>query len=213
MIWVCKNCHGRIHGVEWRSDHGHLTKVGLLEARAKGRIGGNPGLRAGDAEAIRKITAARSAVREARLIDESAAWLPAVCELRASGSSWNDTARAIGMTGERLRRAVRCLVALGRADAALLKQAPVRCPENRLIPLIKALMPGKTLQQICTYLEAMRERTPRGGTRWHPSSVRHLMLKGGLRQDGAGFEGPEAVPDPAGEAPPVAATGVGSQFL
>jgi hypothetical protein len=25
--------------------------------------------------------------------------------------------------------------------------------------------------------EAMRERTPRGGTRWHPSSVKHLLLK------------------------------------
>src|ERR1700692_4967431 len=24
-------------------------------------------------------------------------------------------------------------------------------------------------------LEAMRERTPRGGTRWHPSSVKHLL--------------------------------------
>jgi hypothetical protein len=23
----------------------------------------------------------------------------------------------------------------------------------------------------------MRERTPRGGTRWHPSSVRHLLAR------------------------------------
>ena len=31
------------------------------------------------------------------------------------------------------------------------------------------------LQQTATRLEAMREHTLRGGTRWHPSSVRHLL--------------------------------------
>ena len=34
-----------------------------------------------------------------------------------------------------------------------------------------------TLQQIAAQLEGMRERTPRGGTRWHPSSVRNLLLQ------------------------------------
>jgi hypothetical protein len=33
------------------------------------------------------------------------------------------------------------------------------------------------LQQIAAQLEAMRERTPRGGTRWHRSSVRQLLAK------------------------------------
>src|SRR6201746_1034453 len=37
------------------------TKSGLNAARAAGRIGGNPGLRAGDPEAIRKLRASRDA--------------------------------------------------------------------------------------------------------------------------------------------------------
>jgi hypothetical protein len=45
----------------------------------------------------------------------------------------------------------------------------------RLVAGIKAAAPGRTLQQIAVQLEAMRERTPRGGTRWHPSSVKHLL--------------------------------------
>ena len=42
---------------------------------------------------------------------------------------------------------------------------------------IAAAAPGMTLQQIAAQLEGMRERTPRGGTRWHPSSVRNLLLQ------------------------------------
>ena len=42
---------------------------------------------------------------------------------------------------------------------------------------IKAAAPERTLQQIAVQLESMRERTPRGGTRWHPSSVRHLLVQ------------------------------------
>ena len=34
------------------------TKAGLLAARSRGRVGGNPGLRAGDPDAIRKVRAA-----------------------------------------------------------------------------------------------------------------------------------------------------------
>ena len=37
------------------------TKAGLNAARSRGRIGGNPGLRAGDADAIRKVRAGRAA--------------------------------------------------------------------------------------------------------------------------------------------------------
>jgi len=42
------------------------------------------------------------------------------------------------------------------------------------------------LQQIAAQLEAMRERTPRGGTRWHPSSVKHLLA----RAERLGLAGP-----------------------
>ena len=47
--------------------------------------------------------------------------------------------------------------------------------------------------QIATQLEAMRERTPRGGTRWHPSSVEHLLA----RAEQLGLAGaPPALVDP-----------------
>ena len=45
----------------------------------------------------------------------------------------------------------------------------------RLVAGIKAAAPDRTLQQIAAQLEAMHERTPRGGTRWHPSSVKYLL--------------------------------------
>ena len=44
------------------------TKSGLKAANAKGRIGGNPGLRARDPSAIRKIASARSATYLADLL-------------------------------------------------------------------------------------------------------------------------------------------------
>jgi hypothetical protein len=44
---------------------------------------------------------------------------------------------------------------------------------------IKAAAPDRTLQQIAAQLESMHERTPRGGTRWHPSSVKHLLGRAG----------------------------------
>jgi DNA invertase Pin-like site-specific DNA recombinase len=37
------------------------TKAGLRAARSRGRIGGNPGLRAGDQDAIRKLRTSRDA--------------------------------------------------------------------------------------------------------------------------------------------------------
>jgi hypothetical protein len=46
-----------------------------------------------------------------------------------------------------------------------------------LVAGIAAAAPEWTLQQIAAQLEAMRERTPRGGTRWHPPSVRNLLKR------------------------------------
>jgi hypothetical protein len=66
----------------------------------------------------------------------------------------------------------------GIVETGLLGRARRRRGDNRLVRLvagIKAAAPERTLQQIATQLEAMRERTPRGGTRWHPSSIRHLL--------------------------------------
>ena len=88
--------------------------------------------------------------------------------------------QAAQWTVERLRRTVRRLVSEGIVEAALLDRARPQLGDDRLIRLvagIKAAAPDRTLQQIAAQLEAMRERTPRGGTRWHPSSVKHLLTR------------------------------------
>ena len=90
---------------------------------------------------------------------------------RITASTW---------TVERLRRTVRRLVSEGIIEARPLDRAPRQPGDDRLIRLaagIAAAAPDHNLQQIAAQLEAMRERTPRGGTRWHPSSVKHLLTR------------------------------------
>ena len=177
-VWLCHNCHGRLHGISWQPDHAFLTRQGIAKAHAEGRRSGNPGLLAGDPEALRKLRDARRAVDLAQLISDSAAWMPTVVAMRPA-SPWGDVIRAIGggMTTERLRRAVHRLVKEGLADGGLLGRAPQIATKHRLADLIAALAETRTLQQVCQRLEDMGERTPRGAIHWHPSSVRHLMRK------------------------------------
>jgi DNA invertase Pin-like site-specific DNA recombinase len=161
------------------------TKAGLNAARSRGRVGGNPGLRAGDAEAIRKVRASRDASHLAGVLAHLDAWLPTVRRMRPD-QPWGDVVRVLNRdhagtwTVERLRRTVRRLVSEGIAEPKLLDRARRHSPDDRLVRLvanIAAAAPNRTLQQIAAQLEAMRERTPRGGTRWHPSSVKHLLTR------------------------------------
>jgi DNA invertase Pin-like site-specific DNA recombinase len=159
------------------------TKSGLRAARARGRIGGNPGLRARDPAAIRKVRTSRDAAYLKQVLENLDSWLPTVRRMRPD-QPWGDVVRVLnrGQAGqwtvERLRRTVRRLAREGIVEADLLERARPQSGDERLMRLvagIKAAAPGRTLQQIAAQLEAMRERTPRGGTRWHPSSVKHLL--------------------------------------
>jgi DNA invertase Pin-like site-specific DNA recombinase len=159
------------------------TKSGLNAARVRGRVGGNPGLRAGDPNAIRKVRASRDAAHLAGVLARLDAWLPTVRRMRPD-QPWGDVVRVLNhgqaatWTVERLRRTVRRLASEGIIEASLLDRAQPQQSDDRLVRLIagiKAAAPDRTLQQIAAQLEAMRERTPRGGTRWHPSSVKHLL--------------------------------------
>jgi DNA invertase Pin-like site-specific DNA recombinase len=159
------------------------TKAGLKAARSRGRIGGNPGLRARDPAAIRKVRASRDAAHMEGLLASLDSWLPTVRRMRP-GQPWGDVVRVLNQgntatwTVERLRRTVHRLAAEGIVEATLLGRAQRQPGDDRLIRLvagIAAAAPGRTLQQIAAQLESMRERTPRGGTRWHPSSVKHLL--------------------------------------
>lgn len=166
------------------------TKAGLLSARAQGRVGGNPGLRAGDPRAIRKVVQARRESYLDRLNGTAADWVPLVRRHRPD-MPWEDLVRLINArlpagheswTLTRLRRAVGAYVAEGMLPATLLAPAPPAARDDRLPTLVAALKgadPGMTLQQICDRLEAMRERTPRGRAKWQPSSVKMLLERAG----------------------------------
>jgi hypothetical protein len=102
------------------------------------------------------------------------------------GQPWGDVVRVLnqklGMTWtvERLRRTVRRLVAEGIVEAHLLDRARPQGGADRLVRLvagIRTASPDWTLQQIAAQLEAMREHTPRSGTRWHRSSGKQLLAK------------------------------------
>ncbi len=159
------------------------TKAGLKSARARGRLGGNPGLRARDPEAIRAASHARNKVHLDGVLAHLDEWLPAVRRLRP-GRPWGDVVRVLNSTGkicwttERLRRTVRRLVAEGIVERGLMDRSPRRKANERLIVLvagIAAAAPNLTLQQIASQLQSMHERTPSGGTRWHHSSVINLL--------------------------------------
>ena len=164
------------------------TKAGLRSARARRRVGGNPGLRAGDPEAIRRTHAARDAAHLDAVLAGLDAWLPTVRRMRPR-QPWGDVVRVLNQaprgserpwTPERLRRTVRRLAREGIVEPGLLAPARRTPGDDRLVAVVAGIVlaaPGMTLARVAAQLEAMRERTPRGGTRWHPSSVRHLLQR------------------------------------
>jgi len=161
------------------------TKAGLRSAKARGRVGGNPGLRARDPDAIRKVRSARDAAHLDAVLAGLDRWLPTVRRMRPH-QPWGDVVRVLNQAGgqawtpERLRRTVRRLAAEGIVEAGLLDPAQRGASDDRLVAVVAGIAiaaPGMTLQRIAAQLEAMRERTPRGGTRWHPSSVRNLLAR------------------------------------
>jgi hypothetical protein len=96
-------------------------------------------------------------------------WADVVQVLNGWGQNW---------TEDRLRRAVRKLVSQRMADPALLQKSPTRPSADRLMTLITGIAmadPDLSLRDIAVQLERMRERTPRGRTKWNASSVRQLL--------------------------------------
>lgn len=164
------------------------TMSGLSSARAKGRVGGNPGLRARDLQALRKIARSREMAYLDQLNAGAADWVPLVRRLRPS-MAWEDLVRVINAqaahgsrpwTKERLIRAVKRYVHEGFLDPQVLQRAPRRDVDDRLMVIVAGIAgadPDLGLQAICDRLEMMREPTPRGRARWQPSSVRMLLKR------------------------------------
>jgi len=81
-------------------------------------------------------------------------------------------------TQARLLRAVNAYVRDGFLPETALGRAGRRDSDDRLpaiVAAIKGADPNITLQAICDWLEATRERTPRGRSSWQPSSVKMLL--------------------------------------
>jgi DNA invertase Pin-like site-specific DNA recombinase len=170
------------------------TKDGLRAARKRGRIGGNPGLKARDPEAVKRIADSRRQNYFNGLNAASEHWLPIVRQMRPD-HRWEDVARVLNSrrgafhsrpntpapprwSVEKLKRAVKRFVAEGLADPALLGTARRKPASDRLLALVAGIAganPQLTLEQIGAQLEVMYERTPRGGARWAPSSVKNLL--------------------------------------
>lgn len=158
------------------------TKAGINAAKSKGRLPGNPGIRERRPEMLAKMTAAQKAAYGERIQIDANKWLPMVRRMRPD-HSWDDIARVLQQRGmdwtpERLRRAVKWLVAEHLADPSLLKKSSPRPPEDRLMTLVAGMYASNselTLREIANQLERLHERTPRGGTKWSPSSVKNLL--------------------------------------
>ena len=66
----------------------------------------------------------------------------------------------------------------GRTLGEQLAEVIERLPEDRLMTLvagIHASNPDLTLREIAGQLERLHERTPRGGSKWSPSSIKNLI--------------------------------------
>jgi hypothetical protein len=190
MIWVCKECHARIHGISWEADHGKLVKAGLERARKEGRIGGNPRLRPGAEgrdEIIRAAAAGKKAAHKAAVLASYHAWFPIVQDMRPH-KPWTMVARAVrpimgkATSTAKLQRKVKILVDAGIADPALMKRTPRTLHHadhtkqlTRYISRLRAMKPQPSLRQIASQLEAMGIHTPRGKERWPSSSVAYLL--------------------------------------
>lgn len=128
------------------------------------------------------MTAAQKAAYGDRIQASANQWLPTVRRMRPD-HTWDDIARMLKQRGldwtpERLRRAVKWMVTERLVDAALLKKSPPRLPEDRLMTLVAGIHssnPDLKLREIAGQLERLHERTPRGGSKWAPSSVKNLI--------------------------------------
>ena len=158
------------------------TRAGIMAAKARGKKPGNPGMRERRPEAIRKIALAREKAYLDELIVGADQWMPTVRRMRPH-HPWEDVVRVLHDNGQawtvaRLRRAVGKLVSQHMADPALLRPAPRKNPEDRLMTLIAGIAmadPHLSLRDIGAQLERMRERTPRGGLTSSASSVKKQL--------------------------------------
>jgi DNA invertase Pin-like site-specific DNA recombinase len=155
------------------------TVAGIQAARAQGKVGGNPGLRARDLDVLRKLAVSRHASRLAKLLPDVELWLPLVRKLRPA-KTWPDVVDAVNaalpvghhrFTTDKLVSSVKLLVSATLAEKELLAPAPRRhsrkgvTSRQRAGEMSAALVAGRsniTLAEIGSELVRMGHPPPRG---------------------------------------------------
>ncbi|MEM7060969.1 MAG: recombinase family protein [Pseudomonadota bacterium] len=165
------------------------TKSGLNSAREQGRRGGNPALASGDRAGLAKLAAARQLSRTNAVLDAAGDIVPVIKRLRPA-ASWDRVLRVLHAEGkirpwdnkpwtrDSLIRACRRLERDGLVPAETLQRSPRGVDDSSLTSLVAAVwkaLPDPTLAGCARHLEAQYIRTPRGGTRWSPSSVKNIL--------------------------------------
>ncbi|MGT3589778.1 recombinase family protein, partial [Escherichia coli] len=97
------------------------TMAGIKAAKSKGKLPVNPGMRERRPEALAEMTAAQRTAYGERVRATANQWLPTVRRMRPD-HTWDDIARVLNQRGldwtpERLRRALKWMVAERMADA------------------------------------------------------------------------------------------------
>jgi DNA invertase Pin-like site-specific DNA recombinase len=166
------------------------TLAGLAAARAQGRVGGNPRLKARDPQALAQLGAARQAARLTAALPEAELWLPLVRRHRP-GMPWPTLAGRINaalpsgrrqFTPARLVRLARLFVGEGLLDRSVLEAGPRagragRAGGRRPIELAAAYLRGRpdaSLAELGEQLLRLGIAPPRGGSGWAPSSLKAL---------------------------------------
>lgn len=170
------------------------TLAGLAAARARGRVGGNPRLRAREPEALAQVAAARAATHLARAVDQAELWLPHVRRLRPA-MPWEAVVARVNsglpagarpFTQARLVRLATLFVREGLLEASVLLAAPARRAgagqgagrARRVAEAAAAFLsgrPGATLAELGEALLRLGLAPPRGGARWAPSSLKRVV--------------------------------------
>lgn len=181
------------------------TLAGLAAARARGRVGGNPRLKAREPAALARLAAARRAATLAAALAEAEAWLPLVRRFRPA-EPWPAVATRINAAlppgrrpfrPARLVRLARLFVAEGLLEPAVLAAAAARSGGRggaagwRAVELAAAYLRGRpdaSLAELGAQLLRLGVPPPRGGAAWAPSSLKRLVDRG--RQVGLSV-GPE----------------------
>ncbi len=168
------------------------TLAGLAAARARGRVGGNPRLKAREPAALARLQAARQATVLARSLAGAELWIGHVRRLRPA-MPWRGVEERVNAAlpagvprfrPGRIARLARLYVREGLLEQAVLASAPRRRPAagegRRAVEIVAACLRGRphlTLAALGDELLRLGVTPPRGGKAWAPSSLTALVAR------------------------------------